>query len=104
MEITWETILEILEKNETIDTWPALYIALGIDEILQKAERYDVQYIRMCAEKQKRIREVFKERLTKKHKRRYKQKFIDNLEAMDNLCFSPKTEENIQGIKIVLAI
>ena len=33
-----------------------------------------------------------------------KQKFIDNLEAMDNLCFSPKTEKNIQGIKIVLAI
>ena len=90
-------------QNAKIHSWCDLYAALGIDAMLEPLGRYDVKYVRASAELQNKIREIIKANLQKKYKRHYLKRTIDTMEAMDNMCYSPKNEENLQGIKILLA-
>lgn len=102
MEFTMEQINAALQDKKVI-SWCDLYEKLGIEAELKKQGRYDVQYVKASAETQKKIRETLMANLTEKYKRSYRKKTIEAMEGLDFLCFSPTTEENTHGIKILLA-
>lgn len=102
MEFTMEQITAALQDKK-ITSWCDLYEKLGIAAELRKQSRYDVQYVKASAETQNEIREILKANLTEKYKRSYRKKTIEAMVGMDFLCYSPTTEKNIAGIKILLA-
>lgn len=102
MEYTMEQINAALQDKK-ITSWCGLYEELGIAEELRKQSRYDVQYVKASAETQNHIREILRANLAEKHKRSYRKKTIEAMVGMDFLCFSPTTEKNVAGIKIILA-
>lgn len=102
MEYSMEQINAVLQ-DKTITSWCALYEKLGLADELRKQERYDVKYVKASAETQNQIKEIFRANLTEKYKRSYRKKTIDAMVGMDFLCFSPTTEKNVAGIKIILA-
>lgn len=102
MEYTMEQITAALQDKK-ITSWCDLYEELGIADELRKQERYDVQYVKASAETQNHIREILRANLVEKYKRSYRKKTIDAMVGMDFLCFSPTTEKNVAGIKILLA-
>ena len=102
MEYTMEQINAALQDKK-ITSWCDLYEELGIAAELRKQERYDVQYVKASAETQNHIREILRANLVEKYKCSYRKKTIDDMVGMDFLCFSPTTEKNVAGIKILLA-
>ena len=102
MEYTMEQINAALQDKKVI-SWCDLYAKLGIEAELTKQGRYDVQYVKASAETQNHIREILRANLVEKYKRSYRKKTIDAMEGLDFLRFSPTTEKNVAGIKILLA-
>jgi hypothetical protein len=101
MEYTLEQVLKVLE-DKTVVSWCDIYERLGIAAALAEQNRYDVQYVLASAETQELIRDKLKENLTLKYKNSYRKKAIETMAGMDFLCYSPTTEKNIGGIKILL--
>lgn len=102
MEYTMEQINTVLQDKK-ITSWCDLYEKLGIAEELRKQERYDVKYVKASVETQNHIREILRANLVEKYKNSYRKKTIDAMVGMDFLCYSPTTEKNVAGIKIMLA-